>query len=99
MRTASAQTHSRWEGVLVWGRGGGKGVSVGWCLVVSQPTCPVKPHILPLNTTATTASPLRLRAPPPQDFRKHLIGLTDVTHTSFDKLVAQLERGFEDMDT
>jgi hypothetical protein len=35
----------------------------------------------------------------PQDFRKHLIGLTDVTHTSFDKLVAQLERGFEDMDT
>lgn len=33
-----------------------------------------------------------------QDFRKHLIGLTDVTHTSFDKLVAQLERGFEDMD-
>lgn len=34
-----------------------------------------------------------------QDFRKHLIGLTDVTHTSFDKLVAQLERGFEDMDT
>ena len=32
-----------------------------------------------------------------QDFRKHLIGLTDVTHGSFDKLVAQLERGFEDM--
>ena len=33
-----------------------------------------------------------------QEFRKHLIGLTDVTHTSFDKLVAQLERGFDDMD-
>jgi ariadne-1 len=32
-----------------------------------------------------------------QDFRKHLIGLTDVTHGSFDKLVAQLERGFDDM--
>lgn len=32
-----------------------------------------------------------------QDFRKHLIGLTDVTHGSFDKLVAQLEKGFEDM--
>jgi hypothetical protein len=33
-----------------------------------------------------------------QEFRKNLIGLTDVTHNSFDKLVAQLERGFEDMD-
>eukprot|EP00775_Hariotina_reticulata_P011699 gene11699-11843_t len=32
-----------------------------------------------------------------QEFRKHLIGLTDVTHGSFDKLVTQLERGFEDM--
>jgi hypothetical protein len=29
-----------------------------------------------------------------QDFRKRLIGLTDVTHSFFDKLVRQLEKGF-----
>lgn len=29
-----------------------------------------------------------------QDFRKRLIGLTDVTHSFFDKLVKQLEKGF-----
>eukprot|EP00877_Chromochloris_zofingiensis_P011450 jgi/Chrzof1/6559/Cz19g01020.t1 len=33
-----------------------------------------------------------------QDFRKRLIGLTDVTHSFFDKLVRQLEKGFSDMD-
>lgn len=29
-----------------------------------------------------------------QDFRKRLIGLTDVTRSFFDKLVKQLEKGF-----
>ncbi|GAX74338.1 hypothetical protein CEUSTIGMA_g1787.t1 [Chlamydomonas eustigma] len=32
-----------------------------------------------------------------QEFRKNLIGLTDVTQQFFDKLVKQLERGFESM--
>lgn len=32
-----------------------------------------------------------------QSFRKRLIGLTDVTHSFFDKLVKQLEKGFDDM--
>lgn len=97
MRRASAQTHSRWEGVLVLGEGQGQGAwervwgGVSWCR--SQLVQSTHTHAFPLNTT-TTGPPL-----PPQDFRKHLIGLTDVTHTSFDKLVAQLERGFEDMDT
>jgi ariadne-1 len=33
-----------------------------------------------------------------QDFRKRLIGLTDVTHSFFDKLVKQLEKGFEGIE-
>ncbi|KAG1674307.1 hypothetical protein FOA52_013496 [Chlamydomonas sp. UWO 241] len=32
-----------------------------------------------------------------QNFRKNLIGLTDVTHSFFEKLVFQLERGFDSM--
>ena len=30
-----------------------------------------------------------------QEFRKNLLGLTDVTHSYFDKLVKQLEQGFD----
>ena len=30
-------------------------------------------------------------------FREQLIGLTDVTRTHFDKLVAELERGLDDL--
>eukprot|EP00798_Chlamydomonas_sp_ICE-L_P010388 gene10388-8330_t len=37
------------------------------------------------------------KAPNFQEFRKNLIGLTDVTHGFFDKLVKQLEKGFDDM--
>lgn len=63
--------------------------------IVPQPphacsVCTFWPDLPALGSVSSAAS---------QDFRKHLIGLTDVTHTSFDKLVAQLERGFEDMDT
>lgn len=33
-----------------------------------------------------------------QEFRKNLLGLTDVTHSFFDKLVKQLERGFDSLE-
>ena len=33
-----------------------------------------------------------------QQFRRRLIGLTDVTHDYFNKLVKQLEAGFDDLD-
>lgn len=33
------------------------------------------------------------------DFRKKLIGLTDVTHSFFDKLVKQLEKGFDNLQS
>lgn len=33
-----------------------------------------------------------------QDFRKNLIGLTDVTRDYFEKLVKQLEKGFENIE-
>ena len=33
-----------------------------------------------------------------QEFRKRLIGLTDVTHSFFDKLVKQLEKGFSGIE-
>ena len=39
--------------------------------------------------------PFVLLFPSQQDFRKKLIGLTDVTHQFFDKLVKQLERGLK----
>jgi hypothetical protein len=34
----------------------------------------------------------------PQTFRTKLIGLTDVTRGYFEKLVDQLEKGFDDME-
>ena len=40
----------------------------------------------------------RARPPPGwAEFREHLIGLTDVTRTHFDRLVAELERGLDNL--
>jgi ariadne-1 len=54
---------------------------------------------------ATTSAPSRPpgapRPPPPgwPKFREALIGLTDVTRTHFDRLVAELERGLDNLAT
>mmetsp|Transcript_12046 Transcript_12046/g.25888 ORF Transcript_12046/g.25888 Transcript_12046/m.25888 type:complete len:532 (+) Transcript_12046:91-1686(+) len=55
-------------------------------------------HEVAENETKKLTADQKLAAEKFQEFRKNLIGLTDVTHGFFDKLVKQLEKGFESLE-